>query len=70
MELIHPDVEQSLVKFSHPTSCPLASGIAMWIKCPDHARELKPNKPDKWWFNLDSLFLNHDSPGRNLGCKM
>jgi hypothetical protein len=26
------------VKFSHPTSCPLASGIAMWTKCPDVIR--------------------------------
>jgi len=36
------------VKFSHHTSCPLASGIAMWTKCPDHAKELKPKRPDKW----------------------
>ena len=31
--------------------------------------ELTPNKPDKWWFNRDSLFLNHDKLGRNFGCK-
>lgn len=57
------------MKLSQRMCWPRDSGIATWIKCPDHAKELTPNKPDKWWFNLDSTFLNHETVGLYFGCK-
>ena len=50
-------------KLSQPTCCPRASGIATWTKWPVQAKELTPNKPDKWWFKRDSAFLNQLNPG-------
>ena len=38
----------------------------MW---PAHAKELTPNKPDKWWFKRDSAFLNQETLGFHFGCK-